>query len=159
MRNWVNQWFQDGRLYVWRYAEPGKGWDGWHFTADPTGCRSVRNLLDRMQGGQSCYRTLRLERVSEDVLSVPNCGHKIDGHFEKLCINYDPAFAALDMRPNGAMLVITIGDRRLRRLAAAFARVEVGEGDFGINTSDEKRAPGWMFWWMLDIDYRNGKRL
>ena len=60
MRNGVNEWVQEGRLYVWRYADPKRGWRGWHFTADPAGCRSVRNLLDRMHSGEPCHRTLRL---------------------------------------------------------------------------------------------------
>jgi len=157
MRNWVNEWVQEGRLYVWSYVDPRRGWRGWHFTADPVGCRSVRNLLDRMQAGEPSHRTLRLEPVTDAILSVPNYGQKAKGRFEKLRIEYVPGFGDLRMAPDGARLTMTIGDRRLRKLSSAFAEVEVGLGDFGIATTDEKRAETWMFWWMPDIDYRNGK--
>ena len=97
--------------------------------------------------------------MTDDLLSVPNYGHKAKGRFEKLRIEYVPGFGELRITPEAAALIMTIGDRRLRKLSAAFGEVEVGRGDFGIGTSDEKRAESWMFWWMPDIDYRDGKRL
>jgi hypothetical protein len=90
MRNRVNEWVQEGRLYVWRYADPRKAWRGWHFTGDPAGCRSVRDLLDRMHAGEACHRTLRLEPVTDAILRVPNYGPKAKGRFEKLRIEYVP---------------------------------------------------------------------
>jgi hypothetical protein len=158
MRNWVNEWVQEGHLYVWRYAEPGHGWRGWHFTADPVGCRSIRNLLDRMHAGDQCHRTLKLEPVTDAILSVPNYGHKVTRRFEKLRIEYMPGFDELRLAPYGAALTMTLGNRRLRKLSAAFAEVEVGLGDFSISTSNEKRAETWMFWWMPSINYQLGKR-
>ena len=79
MRNWVNEWVQDGRVCIWRYADPRRGWRGWQFAADPAGCRSVRNLLDRMHAGEPCHRTLKLEPVTDAILSVPNYGRKGSG--------------------------------------------------------------------------------
>jgi hypothetical protein len=158
MRNQVNDWVQEGRLYVWRYAHPGRGFDGWHFTADPAGCRSLRSLLDRMHAGEPCHRTLRLERVTDAVLSVPTYGRKADGNFEKLRIEYVPGFDELRLTPEDTALTMTIGDRRLRRFTAAMAQVEVGVGDFAISPSNEKRSRNWWFWWLPGIDYRNGKR-
>ena len=148
MRNWVNEWVQEGRLCVWRYADPQWSYRGWHWTADPAGCRSVRNLLDRMQGGDSCHRTLRLEPVTEAILSVPNSGRKTAGRFEKLRIVYLPEFEELRLAPEDGMLVLTAGSRRLRKLSAALGWVEAGDGDFGIATSDDRKADPWMFWWM-----------
>jgi len=154
MRNWVNEWVQQGRLCVWRYADPRRGWRGWHLAADPVGCRSVRSLLDRMHGGDSCYRTLTLEPVTDAILSVPNYGGKALGRFEKLRIAYLPEFEELSLSPESEMLVMTVGPPRLRKLAAAFAEVEVGLGDFGIVTSDGRKAERWMFWWMLNENIR-----
>jgi hypothetical protein len=148
MRNWVNEWVQEGRLWIWRYANPRSGYRGWHFTADPAGCRSVRNLMDRMHGGEPTHRTLQLERVTDAILSVPNYAHKLSGRFENLRINYQPAFDELNLSPEGEKLVMNVGPRRLRKLTAAFSEVEVGLGDFGIDTSDDRKADPWMFWWM-----------
>lgn len=158
MTNGVNEWSQEGQLYVWRYANPKRGWRGWHFTADPTGCRSVRNLLDRMHGGEACHRTLKLGTVTDAILRVPNYGVKAMGKFEKLRIEYLPGFDNLYLSPEEPALIMTVGDRRLRSLTAAFAEVEVGLGDFGIGTSDKKNADTWMFWWMPRIHYHDGKR-
>jgi hypothetical protein len=152
MRDFVSEWRQEGRLFVWRYPGFRQAWRGWHFTADPVGCRSVRNLLDRMFGGEACHRTLRIEPVTRAVLRVPNFGDKAAGVFTKLRIDYDPAFQDLRIVPDGEALTMTIGDRRLRKLAAAFAQMEAGGGDFGIATSDNSKADPWMFWWMPDIE-------
>ena len=147
MTDWVNEWVQEGQLWVWRYAEPNRSWRGWHFSADPLGCRSVRNLIDRMGGGDPCYRTLRLKPVTDAVLAMPNYGKKCAEQFPKLKIEFQPYHTDLTLVPNEGTLVLTIGDQRLRRLSSAFADVEVGNGDFEIRTSDSKRADRWMFWW------------
>ena len=157
MRDWVSEWVQEGRLYVWRYADPKRGWRGWHFTADPPGCRSVRNLLDRMQGGGPSHRTLGLERVTDAILSVPNCGQKSRGNFRRLRIAYRPECEDLRLEAEGDLLIMTVGARRLRKLSAAFAEVETGGGDFGIDASDDRKADQWMFWWVPDVRYHFGR--
>ena len=108
MRNWVNEWVQEGRLYAWRYADPRQDWGGWHFTADPAGCRSVRNLLNRMHAGEPCHRSLRLESVTDAILSVTNYGQKAKGRFDKLRIEYVPGFDELRIASDGATLTMTI---------------------------------------------------
>jgi hypothetical protein len=154
MKDWVSEWVQEGRLYVWRYADPNRGWRGWHFTADPAGCRSMRNLLDRMNGGEQRHRTLSVERVTEAILSVPNYGHKTAGSFSRLRVAYMPEQDDLQLsEEDGGLLIMTVGHSRLRRLSAAFADVEVGGGDFGIGTSDDRKAETWMFWSMPDVRY------
>jgi len=159
MRNWINEWQQEGLLHVWRYANAKHHWRGWHFAADPAGSRSVRNLLDRMLAGEPSHRTLKLAAVTDAVLSVPNYAQKNAGQFEKLRIEYRPDFENLRITPEGAALMMTIGDQRMRKLAAAFADVEIGGGDFGIETSSDRNADPWMFWWMPNINYYDGKRL
>lgn len=153
----VSAWRQEGRLFVWRYPNPRKGWSGWHFTGDPVGCRSIRNLLDRIHGGEPCHRTLKLSPVTEAILSVPNYQFKTQGHFEKLRVEYRPDYPDLSLAPDGELLVMTVGAKRLRKLTAAFAEVEVGLGDFGIPTSDDRKAAPWMFWWMPRAEYQYGR--
>ncbi len=159
MRDWVSEWVQEGRLYVWRYADPDRSCRGWHFTADPAGCRSVRNLIDRMQGGEASGRTLRLDKVTDAILSVPNYGRKTAGSFGRLRIAYRPECDALRLAAEeDDLLVMTIGGRRARKLSAAFAEIEKGGGDFGVDTSDDRKADSWMFWWMPDVDYHFGRQ-
>lgn len=159
MTTGVSAWQQAGHLHVWRYAEARRGWHGWHWSADPAGARSLRNLLDRMQSGEPCHRTLRLEPPTDAVLSVPGVGYAVAERSEKLRVEYRPTCAELRLEPDGEMLVLTVGDGRLRKLAAALAQIEVGAGDFGIPASDDRRADPWMFWWVPGIDYFSGRRL
>lgn len=154
----VAAWQQEGSLFVWRYAEPRRAWRGWQLAADPAGARSIRNLLDRMQGGAACHRTLRLDPVTEAILSVPNARYRPAGRFTRLRIEYRPDFDALDLSPDGELLTMAIGGGRVRKLSAAFADVEIGGGDFGIAPSDDKRADPWMFWWAPGINYLSRNR-
>lgn len=147
MANEVNQWVQEGHLWVWRYRNPSSNCRGWHFSADPPGCRSVMRLLDGMGGGPACHRTLSLASVTEDVLSVPNYSRQPLGRFDRLRIEFQPDVLDLSLNPNDDRLVLVVGNARLRKLVAAFADLEIGGGDFGIATSDSRRSDPWMFWW------------
>jgi hypothetical protein len=153
MAKGVNESQQEGCLYIWQYADPNSSWRGWQFSADPLGCRSIRNLLDRMQGSNACYRTLKLDPITNDVLSVPNYSHKIDKQFAKLRVEYVPSFENLEIKPNENALILKVGTRRVHDLSSAFAKIETGDGDFGIRTSDAKRSEIWMFWWAPNINY------
>lgn len=148
MREEVNEWRQEGRIFIWRYARPNRSWRGWHFTGDPRGCQSFRNLLDRMCGSESCHRTLDLAPVTNEILKVPSFGRKAKGRFDKLRVEFDPDAQVLALEPNGSKLTMTVGNKRLRCLTAALADVETGQGDFGIATNDERKSDPWMFWWM-----------
>ncbi len=106
-----------------------------------------------MSGGEECFRTLTLAPVTDVVLNVPNAGRKIEPCFEKLRISYSPAFDGFGLSPEDGMLHMTVGGRRMHKLSAAFACVEKGGGDFGIRTSDDRKADYWMFWWMPDLNY------
>ena len=86
--------------------------------------------------------------MTDAILRVPNYAHKLSGRFEKLRINYQPAFDELSLSPEGEKRVMNVGRRRLRKLTAAFSEAEVGRCDFGIDTSDDRNADRWMFWWM-----------
>lgn len=110
-----------------------------------------------MLGGEPCHRTLRLAALTDAVLCVPGVRYAVAEHCAKLRVDYRPGRTELQLEPAGDLLALTVGDRRLRRLTAALAQVEVGEGDFGIAASDLRRADPWMFWWMPGIDYRSGK--
>lgn len=148
MRDWVAEWRQDGQIFVWRYPKHNKHAGEWHFTGDPVGCRSIRNLIDRMAGGETCHRTWKLERVTPTIAEVPNYGEPKADRFTSIRIAFEPDAGELTMEEDDDRLILTFGDKRLRALRAAFAEVEVGIGDFGIATSDDRKAKGWWFWWM-----------
>lgn len=148
MRDWVAEWRQEGRIFVWRYPKHNKHEGEWHFTGDPAGCHSLRNLVDRMAGGEACHRTLKIEPVTAAISEVPNYGQPKPDRFVSMRIAFEPDAGELTMEEDGDRLTLTFGNKRLRALRAAFTEVEVGIGDFGIATSDDRKEKGWYFWWM-----------
>lgn len=147
MSGTVTAWQQAGRLHVWRYATPGRSRRGWHFHADPAGCASIVDLVVRMTAGAvRCHRTLQLGAVTPAVWGLPSLGPPKGDRFAKLRIEYSPDEAALRLEEADDRLVLRIGEKRAAALSAAFTELMVGLNDFGIATSDDKRAETWMFW-------------
>lgn len=109
----VSAWRQSGTLYVWRYAAPGRSRRGWHFSADPSGCASVVDLIARMTtAAVACRRTLSLGHVSADIWGVPNFGPPQADRFEKLRIAYLPAASDLSLVDDDGRLDLTFGGTR-----------------------------------------------
>lgn len=148
MHDRVAEWRQDGQIFVWRYPKRNKHAGEWHFTGDPAGCRSICDLIDRMAGGEACHRTLKLVQVTDAISSAPNFGELKADRFASMRIAFEPDAGDLAMEEDGDRLILTVGNSRLCDLRAAFAEVEVGIGDFGIATSDDRKEKGWWFWWM-----------
>ena len=145
----VSMWCQTGSIYVWRYTAPGRSRRSWHFTADPAGCASIIDLIERMRVADTmCHRTLSLGTVTADIWGVPNFGPPKREHFAKLRIDYAPQAATLKLVEHEGRLDLGLGAARAADLMAAFAEVAVGLGDFGIATSEDKRTESWMFWGM-----------
>lgn len=147
MQDLVNEWLQDGRLWIWQYADANRSWNGWHFAADPKGSGSIRDLLDRMNAGEACHRTLHLEFVSDSLTDAIGYDRKYVRQFDKLRLQFSPRATDLSLYPGENRLVMTVGKQLLPQLASAFAEVQKGGGDFGIATSERKRSERWMFWW------------
>jgi len=148
MRDWVSEWRQEGEIFVWRYPKDSKHAREWHFTGDPLGCRSIRNLIDRMAGRDACHRTLKLGSVTRAIWEVPGFGEAKGDQFTDMRVVFEPDAMGLTMAADGERLTLTLGNKRLPNLRAAFTEVEVGLGDFGVATSDVRQNKGWWFWWM-----------
>lgn len=148
MRDWVAEWRQEGEIFVWRYPKRNKHAGEWHFTGDPAGCRSIRNLIDRMAGGEARHRTMRLGWVTSAISEVPNFGERKPDRFTSMRVAFRPDAGEMTMEEDGDRLILTFGNKQVSDLRAAFADVEVGNGDFGIGPSDDRRIKPWYFWWM-----------
>jgi len=147
VRDLINEWKQHGAVYVWRYRRPNRARSGWHFSANLPGGRSLCQLLDRMKGGDGCYRTLKLGSVTENIWNVPNFGQPKNDAFTSMRVEFCPDFDDLELQEVDGRLVLKLGNNRIEMLRAAFAEVEIGKGDFGISTSDRRNPEIWMFWW------------
>jgi len=143
----VFAWQQVGQLHVWRYAALGRSRRGWHFHADPAGCASIADLIDRMVAAAvPCHRTAQLGALTPQVWGLPNFGPPRSDRFGRLRIEYRPEQKALSLDPVEDRLTLGFGAGRAALLRAAFVDLMAGQNDFGIGPSDNPRADAWMFW-------------
>jgi hypothetical protein len=151
MTDQVHDWNQEGSLYIWRYHRPSARQRGWHFSGDHAGCLSIVDLIDRMSiAGEPCHRSINLGSLTEAIWSVPNFGPPDSERFEKLRLQFQPEVEDLILEVAEERLVLTFGQKRGCHLRAGLFDVANGQGDFGIGTSDNKRADHWVFWWFPD---------
>ncbi|MHA6717821.1 hypothetical protein ACX40Y_00060 [Sphingomonas sp. RS6] len=140
-------WRQAGRLYIWRYAPLHRRRRGWHFHADSAACQSLVGLIDCMIGqGEPRHRTMLLERVTPEIWGIPNFGSPNADRFARLRIEYRPDQETLEIEPAEDRLVLTLGAKRAPVLRGAFIDRMLGQWDFGIAPTDERRGDPWMFW-------------
>lgn len=70
----VNDWKQNGNVYLWRYEGSPKNYPGWHLTADSEGAIAFITLIDLVSGASSgTKRTIVLSKPGESELRVPGC--------------------------------------------------------------------------------------
>jgi hypothetical protein len=143
----VSAWQQAGHLHVWRYAALGRSRRGWHFHADRDGCASIVDLIDRMVADAvPSHRTAALGTLTPRVWDRPGFGPPKGDRFARLRIEYRHGQEALSLDPAGERLILGFGAKRAPLLRAAFIDLMLGQNDFGIASSDERRAEPWMFW-------------
>ena len=69
----VEQWKQNGSLYLWRYLENTRNFPGWHLSADDLFCQSFADLTEKMLASRwSSQKTLLATPPDSKVLRVPN---------------------------------------------------------------------------------------
>lgn len=147
MTTGVADWKQAGNLYIWRYATPGRSRQGWHFSADPAGCASMVDLINRMvREASSRHRTLQLGAVTSAIWGLPSFGPPKPDKFDKLRIDYRPELEALNLGEIEGRLTLRLGAPGAIALKAAFTDLGIGLNDFAIATSGEKHADRWWFW-------------
>ena len=143
----LSAWKQEGRLWVWQYANPRHDWRGWHLSGDRAGCRSIQRLLDLMEGGVPCHRTAMLSPVTDSMLKGIGFGNRSEQPRDRMRICFEPDALSVTINTQPERLVMTVGNKFLRKLVAGFTSVEIGDGDFGLRLSDDKKAEPFMFWW------------
>lgn len=145
----VNDWQQQGRIYLWRYPMTRTKHAGWHVTADAVGSSSVADLLDRMEAaGAPVLRTLSLHAPSADIAAVPNFGDPAHAAPDKMRLVYRPDDPDLAVSLEEERLVVRFGKARLPDLRSAFVEVGIGGGDFAIWSNTAKGGTPLWFWWL-----------
>lgn len=142
----VASWLQLGRLFLWRYRRAPRMYDGWHFTADESGCQSLSGLIDLLLASdQPALRTLTLDDPS-----------KVDAH--RLFLDHEtprlevatklrlrsvpdqPAFETTQFAD--ATFDMTFGRESLERFAGSLREIVADRWDFS-ETYGETRVSFW----------------
>lgn len=145
----IDDWRQQGRIYLWRYPPTRTRHAGWHVTTDTTGSGSIVDLLDRMErAGQPIWRTLTLHAPNANIVAVPNFGDPAHGGPDKMRLVYRPDDPDFAVSSEDERLVLRFGSARLPDLRSAFVEVGIGGGDFAIWPNAAKGGTALWFWWL-----------
>ncbi|KQM23018.1 hypothetical protein ASE73_01980 [Sphingomonas sp. Leaf24] len=141
----VKDWKQRGAIYLWAYPPGRARHAGWHVSADPLGSASIVDLIDRLaREGREAHRTLRLSHPTDALVAVPGFGRAAHSAPHRLRIAYVPDEQKMEVVPESDLLILRLGDARLRDLRAAFVEVGIGCGDFALKARDGTAI---WFWW------------
>jgi hypothetical protein len=142
----VNDWKQDGNVYLWRFKDDSRKFSGWHMTADGDGSRSLNSLLDIfLQSDIDARRTVRLTMPTEKELRVPNYNKKADPA-EKLLLEFVAKENSLwSLSCEDKKTTLRVGRTNLLNLRNGIEDIEKGKGDYCIG---EKGQELW-FWWKI----------
>lgn len=145
----VNNWKQQGRIYLWHYLPTRSKYAGWHVTADVAGSESVVNLIDQMESeSKPALRTISLTGASAHIAAVPSFGDMAHGAPGKMRLKYEPADQNLGVSLEDDRLLVQFGKSRLADLRSAFVEVGIGGGDFALWPDQAKGGLPLWFWWL-----------
>ena len=134
----VEQWKQNGALYLWRYLENTRNYPGWHLSADDLCCKSFVDLTEKMLTARwSSQKTFSVTPPDSKVLRVPNNrgGKARWKSAESLLLKYpknkvDAAYFSLEEVEGN--VIISVGTQQLRMLGDCILGISQGKGDYSI---------------------------
>jgi len=139
-------WKQGGSVSLWRYIEHARDFNGWHFTADEEGCRSLLALLDQLEVANepASYRTLQVTKATPAILAVPNNGSARALSPARWRLRHAPASEEWRWAEDGDTLELTVGLQGVQKLRASVSAVLRHEGDFSVGPGGGQL---WFWWW------------
>jgi len=156
LNEFVNEWKQTGKLYLWKYTENSKNYPGWHLHADLEGCTSLIKLICLMRMDKfPAKRTVKISAPNSQILSVPNNKRgkakwktlkKLKIKSVKSASDYKEQF--LTHKHNHILL--TADEIMLTKLEQGFNDITKGKGEYSIchDGAMEKSVSSCLwFWW------------
>lgn len=147
MQVWKSPPKFNGKLWLWRYRTPKRGWRGWHLSADPAGAQAFMALLDFLPSDDAAYRTLPLEPVSEALLHGVGYRQACERPFAKLRVACSDEVVGLELIEEEDQLRLTMGAIGRAELRVSLHRLATGEGDFALHSATTNGRVSWHFWW------------
>jgi hypothetical protein len=140
-------WKQEGLVSLWRYEPRNRNFDGWHITADKTGCASLIDLLDALSmDGPGATRSVGISTPTKAMIAVPNCPVRtfVAPSALRITIAKDPTEWRFPVASEYAQLSMGMGWLPLMR--QGIKDIVDGDGDYSIGSSGKDDLPLW-FWW------------
>ena len=150
----VERWRQRGRVFLWRYRGRPRNYPGWHFTADPQGNASFRELLDLMIASPySSERVLSVTPPTKQVLSVPNYwgpGPQTSLGWSIKTAKGDASKDEWRMEFVERKVRHTLGRVALADMIKGLEDISLGRGDYALprNAKIQDDQCLWFWWWL-----------
>ncbi len=142
-----HRWEQSGHIALWRYRERNRNYEGWHLTADASGCESLTALIEAMMvDGSGASRSISIKRPTKAMRSVPRSPEWpiIVPAVWQLSVGSDASEWRFPEASEYAELCV--GTDWLPLLADGIRDIGRGMGDYSIGDTDRGNLPLW-FWW------------
>jgi len=144
-----HSWKKSGQIMLWRYTEHDRNFPGWHLTADPAGCTSLKALIDVLTAdGVPSSRVFDVSPPKERVLAVPNNrpGRAVWVSPSKLRLSLSADSSQWQFPDALEPAELTLGADWLPELRKGIEGIGRGIGDYSIGGRRNGSLPLW-FWW------------
>jgi hypothetical protein len=139
----INKWKQSGNIYIWRYRDNPKNYQGWHLSANNSGCISISELLQALiDSPPEANRTVQLSVPTDKQFCVPNCNRKPIAE-TKLRMVKSGISEEWSLTKNEDKLQLDIGTVYLHKFISGLADIQRNKGDYFIGRKDQEL----WFWW------------
>lgn len=142
-----HRWEQSGHIALWRYKERNRNYEGWHLTADASGCESLSALIEAMTAdGSGASRSIGIKRPTRAMRSVPRSPEWAITVPSAWQISVGSEVSEWRFPETSEYAELRVGMDWLPLLADGIRDIRRGMGDYSIGDTDRGDLPLW-FWW------------
>ena len=154
----VEKWNQKGQIWVWRYPDRSKYYEGLHFTADSTACKSLRELFQLMKSAK--WPSTKILQISKKEF-IDTTGNNIRlSVLDTLKLKYRKDQIPTDQwllewDSNRKNYSLTIGNEKLEEIDKGILDIEKGNGDYAIGPTNDKEWDEMCLWFWWHVTKKN----
>ncbi|WP_177419042.1 hypothetical protein [endosymbiont of Lamellibrachia barhami] len=130
----LNNWNQEGKLYIWHYANNSKrSYGGLHLSSDKLSTDNILQLFSILKIHDEGKRTINLTKTTDKVASVNGYNRRYE-YYSKVKLNYNRDHIGISVNIDGSVLMINIGSAGVIKLTDALEKYKKGEYDFSVKS-------------------------
>lgn len=142
-----HRWEQSGYIALWRYRERNRNYEGWHITANASGCESLTALIEAMMvDGSGASRSISIKRPTKAMRSVPRSPEWPIIVPAVWQLSVGPEASEWRFPDASEYAELCVGTDWLPLLADGIRDIGRGIGDYSIGDTERGNLPLW-FWW------------